>query len=274
MTVLAWSGELLLLEARWTDKDAHTAKFRLVTPNEARPNPFKQFTKRRSGRAGTRFVMSLAHIGELTTQKTAYDGEVMLAGWADTSTQGYTVTFWLEPPEEGTHQLEGYQRGVSSFMCALVELDDDDHPVNQEKRTRVETAIRKQAEPTVDKGGESAGSAPAADDYQAGWDDPRKDAVVTPEMKGVPPEHHGEPVVGTQPRGPRKLSQYAAMLCTNKDFWEWCGVGSTEDATAWMRAELGIESRRELDDGGYPAQDYHDKIRRPFVAWSEEREHS
>ena len=262
MTVLAWSGELLLLEARWTDKDAHTAKFRLVNPNETRPNPFKQFTKRRSGKAGTRFVMSLAHIGALTTEGTAYDGEVMLAGWADTSTQGYTVTFWLEPPEEGTHQLEGFERGVSSFMCALVELDDDDHPINQTKRDRIEEV-----------------------------------SGITPEIRGdtgrvaQQVEHSVEDggVAGSTPapatKAPRKLSQYAAMLCNNPDFWEWLTfahvnpdslpVTTADHAARVMRELLGIESRREVDEmGSLHAQNYQDMIRRPFVAWSEEREHS
>ncbi len=250
MTVLAWAGELLLLEARWTDKDAHTAKFRLVSPNESRPNPFKQFTKRRSGKAGTRFVMSLASIDEVTTDKTAYDGEVMLAGWADTSTQGYTVTFWMEAPEEGVHHLDGYQRGVSNFMCALAELDDDDSVIDQEKRKRVE-------------------------EYKPGWDDPREQAVITPEMLGVDPDP-------PKPKGPRKLSQYAAMLCQNKDFWAFVNeetdistlVQDTEAAAHWMRYTLQIASRRELDDEGLIAEAYHDKIRKPFVAWSEEREHS
>jgi hypothetical protein len=74
------------------------------------------------------------------------------------------------------------------------------------------------------------------------------------------------------------------MLCQNPDFWEWLTfthvnpddlpVKSTEHAAMMMRKLLGIESRRYLDKGGLDAQSYHDMIRRPFVAWSEEREHS
>ena len=137
MTKLAWAGELLMLEARWTDKDGHTVKLQLVTPNEERPNPFKAFTKRRSGRAGTRFKAVLKPVDEIDG---GYDGELMLAGWGDSSTQGYTVSFWCEPQTGGQHPFAQYTRHASAFMCALVELDDDDQPIDQEKRERVEAA--------------------------------------------------------------------------------------------------------------------------------------
>jgi hypothetical protein len=137
---VAWAGELMLLEAKWSDKDGHTVKFKLVTPNEDRPNPFKAFTKRRSGRGGTRFHAALSHVGRVRAEAVAYNGEFMLAGWSDTSGAGYTVSFWCEAPEQGMHAFEGYRRSVDTFMAALVELDEDDQPVDQEKRERVEAA--------------------------------------------------------------------------------------------------------------------------------------
>lgn len=251
---IAWAGELELKEAKWTDKDGHLVKLRLVTPNEDRPNPFKAFTKRRGKRAGTRFIASLSHVQGSQTDAIAYNGEFMLAGWGDTSTDGYTVTFWCEPPESGIHAFQGYTRGRDTFMAALVELDENDMPVSQTKRDRVEAATGSgQAE-----GGEQAESAPADDAHRA-------DELAT---KGT----------GPNPRGARKLSQYVAMLCQNPEFWEWIntetdgGVVNTEQAADWLRKALGIESRRELDENEHKAHGYHEYIRKPFVEWQEKRD--
>jgi hypothetical protein len=139
MSKLAWAGELMLMGASWNDKDGHMIKMKIVSPNEEKPNPFKAFTKRKGGRAGTRFHASVAHVQGLRGNETCYDGQFMLAGWQDSSTAGYGVTFWCEPPEDGrVHAFDGFTRGVDSFMVALVELSDDDTPVDQEKRERIE----------------------------------------------------------------------------------------------------------------------------------------
>lgn len=142
---IAWAGELVLLEAKWTDRDGHLVKFKIAAPNEERPNPFKAYTKRRSGKAGTIFGSACAHIGGVKTDETVYSGQLMLAGWADTSTKGYTVTFWCEPPDQGMHPFEGFQRGKDAFMCMLVELDEDNAVIDQGKRERVENAARPSA---------------------------------------------------------------------------------------------------------------------------------
>lgn len=137
--LIAWFGELLMLEAKWNDKDGHMVKFKIMRPDDSKPNPFKQFTKRRKGHAGTRFFASVTHV-QMPKAKQPYAGEFMLAGWGDSSTQGYTVTFWCEPPDAGMHAFDGYGRSKDSFMVALVELDENDQPINQKARDRVEKA--------------------------------------------------------------------------------------------------------------------------------------
>ena len=241
MSRIAWAGELELLEAKWTDKDGHLVKFRLVTPNEERPNPFKAFTKRRGKRGGTRFIASLSHVQGMKTDNVMYNGEFMLAGWSDTSTAGYSVTFWCEPPEVGIHSFDGYSRGVDTFMAALVELDENDQPIDQERRDRVEAATA----PKAEKGGEKADPATASNAR----------------------------------RGPRKLSQYAAMMCGNDEFWDWINktqlsnseprIFSTEQAANWMRSKLGIDSRRDIDTMESKEKMYHELIRKPYAAYME-----
>lgn len=240
MSKIAWAGELELVEAKWTDKDGHTVKFRLVTPNEDKPNPFKAFTKRRGKRGGTRFIAGVSQILGVKDKEETYNGEFMLAGWSDTSTAGYSVTFWCEPPETGIHAFDGYMRNRDTFMAALVELDDDDQPIDQEKRARVESATTSES------------------------------------PKNVNQKPDRQPA--------RKLSNYAALLCNNSDFWEWiwrdpwtkkrCAVYPEVDgkiAAEWMRAKLGIESRREIDEKESVAQEYH-KVRKAFISWMEEVE--
>lgn len=134
---VAWHGELMLAEAKWSDKDGHMVKFKLADSDPDHANPFKKWTKRRKGRAGTRFSAVLVEVKR--PDRKSYVGELMLAGWGDTSTQGHTVTFWVEPPVGARmHPFEGYDRDRDSFMAALVELQDDEEPVEQAVREKVE----------------------------------------------------------------------------------------------------------------------------------------
>jgi len=231
---------MLLLSATWSDKDGHMVKMQIVSPNEERPNPFKQFTKRKGGRAGTRFHASVAHVQGLKGKEVCYDGQFMLAGWQDTSTAGHSVTFWCEPPnDQRVHTFDGFRRGEDAFMVVLVELAEDDAPVNQEKRARVEDA----------------------EDELAGR---RAKRAI---------EDDADP--DGRERGQR-LSQVAAIMCAYQPFWLWItsvdsayGPPNRESAATWMRAHLGIESRRELDTDLLAADRFHATIRRPFVAWQE-----
>jgi len=66
----------------------------------------------------------------------AFQGEVMLLGWADTSTRGKTVTFQL--PEDGDMEhpfrhftLKAAKRAGQRFMAVLVQVDDDERPVEK-----------------------------------------------------------------------------------------------------------------------------------------------
>ena len=239
---VAWGGEVVLLEARWTDKDGHTVKFQIASPNESKPNPFKQFTKRRGNRAGTRFKSGMAEING----KFEYGGEVMLAGWGDTSTQGYTVQFWVEPPSNGTglfHPFEGFTRGKSSFMMALYELDDTtDEVIDQEQRARIEKATN--TEPLRD--------------------DDKTRVVPSTSLHETPQ------------RKQKLLSNYAAMLCLNPDFWDWINITNStvspvmdqESAKQWMCNQLEIDSRKEIDADPAVAHKYHELIRKPFAEYN------
>ena len=65
-----------------------------------------------------------------------FAGEIQLAGWSESHTSGCKVTFWLSSPDE----LEAFRaltvrKGNTAghrFMAALVEIGDDERPVEPE----------------------------------------------------------------------------------------------------------------------------------------------
>ena len=137
MSDKAYDAVVTMHEAKWTDKDGSTVTFRLpMTGMEDHRNPFEKWTKRRKGRAGTRFMMVCV---DTLLRQEIYRDEVMLTGWNDSQIHGHTVKFWLCLDTLG-HPFEGFERGEKDrFYISLVELDDDQEPINQEMRDRVES---------------------------------------------------------------------------------------------------------------------------------------
>ena len=66
------------------------------------------------------------------TPRTAFQGEIMLAGWSETHTGGAKVTFWLPDAESlDVFRSMTVRKGNTAgqrFMSVLVELNDDDTP--------------------------------------------------------------------------------------------------------------------------------------------------
>lgn len=138
MNIIAWTGIVTMHSAAWGDEAGSTVTFKLPMNDtgESR-NPFHDFTKRRKGRAGTRFVMCVTHVEE--SAKTIYRDEVMLAGWNDSQQNGHTVKMWICNDGMG-HPFEGISRKVE-LALALTELDDDNTAIDQKMRERVESQV-------------------------------------------------------------------------------------------------------------------------------------
>jgi hypothetical protein len=143
LPIIAHRGGLELLDAKWELNSGRTVKFRLVSSDETPMilHPFAQFVRRRGHRVGTRFYVAITRVGD---EQVFYQGELMLAGGGNPLGQGMWVRFWMD--EEATsHPFSGCagRRGNDPgdlFEAAFVELDDDDEPINQEKRARLERA--------------------------------------------------------------------------------------------------------------------------------------
>lgn len=143
LPIVAYTGGFELLDAKWDLNHGRTVKFRLME-EPGRPilmHPFASFTRRRGGRVGTRFQMVMTRNG---SEEPMFNGEVMLMSGGQPLGQGFWVSFWLDD-EADHHPFAGYRgrRGDTpgeTFSAAFVELDDDDEPIHQDKRGRVEEA--------------------------------------------------------------------------------------------------------------------------------------
>ena len=138
--LIAYKGQVTLDKAVWDNITGMT----MVVDLEQRPheltaaNPFKKFTKMRKGRVGTRFSVVMMSDGD---KSPAYDDEVMLKGWND-GTNGWRVTFWINADEDGLHPFMNDDKG-SEFALVAGELDDDNEAIDQVKREKVETAVKR-----------------------------------------------------------------------------------------------------------------------------------
>ena len=143
---IAWSGRVTMARADWGDESGSTVTFKLpMVQAEDSRNPFHAFTKRRKGRAGTRFMMACQTASE-GVRHALYEDEAMLAGWNDSQTNGHTAKFWLCNDGMG-HPFDGISR-KQELVVSLVELDDDQEVIDQNMRDRVEGQKKRPSERT------------------------------------------------------------------------------------------------------------------------------
>jgi len=146
--LIAFRGEVEFAGAFSDDIWGRYVKFRIPQRpgDKGMANPFKAFTKARNNRVGTRFQAAIQGVGVGPIQNFEHHGEIMLKGWSD-GAAGWGVQFVIDL-SDGMHPFMGMRRPDSEgpgdrFMIALVELDDDDAPIDQEKRQRVSRAHKR-----------------------------------------------------------------------------------------------------------------------------------
>lgn len=72
------------------------------------------------------------------------------------------------------------------------------------------------------------------------------------------------------------LARLTGQLCQSEDFQAFVpecaeGLSASENAADWIRRTCGVQSRAELDHSVAAAQKFHDLVRKPYLAWREER---
>lgn len=83
----------------------------------------------------------------MDAQTIAFQGEVMLLNWAESSTRGRTVTFLLDESTEAHPfkdcSIKSGKRAGQRFMAVLVEIGDDEQPVRQQSDAQLAAVLCK-----------------------------------------------------------------------------------------------------------------------------------
>jgi hypothetical protein len=138
---VAYAGEVEFRKASEADNIGRAVRFRLVPlpENQGKAHPFSKFTRRRKGKTGSRFEASFAQIdGPMELML-----EIVLLNWAS-NPQGDTVDFLLDQAAEH-HPFMGCTRSSKEtagtrFMVTVIEKDDSEQLIREEKQERLERA--------------------------------------------------------------------------------------------------------------------------------------
>src|SRR6266853_1389345 len=136
--LVAWAGETEVIAAAWNLDQGRTVTLRLCGEAFGRKHPFKRFQQKRNGHVGSRFKASFARI---STGECVGMMELMLMSWKDSSSIGQLVTFWLDD-EPTVHPFCGCQPRRAQvpgdmFAMVLVEINDDEQPIDQRRESAI-----------------------------------------------------------------------------------------------------------------------------------------
>jgi len=230
LPIIAHKGGLELIDAEWKLHSGRTVKFRLVSNNGPLiVHPFLAFVRRRGNRVGTRFMVAVTRIGD---EQVFFQGEMMLAGGGNPLGQGMWVRFWLDEdaslhPFAGCAGRRGDEPG-DMFEAAFVELDDDDQPINQEKRERVEKANQGR------KGG--------------------------PLCRWAAMRSHDKLFL-------HYMAENIQLPNGKTRSVAWWSAPGEERVARYIRWVCQVESRADLDANARAAETFHERIRRPYSEW-------
>ena len=131
---VAYHGRFALYNAESSHARGYRVQFRLRSEDDYKV--FKGMTKRKKGRAGIVFRVSL--LGELPRMIEAY-----FAGWSVTNSDGARVTFDLQTSEDFDFFRElpalcDTTEGIE-WEAVMVEVGDDGQAVDQKRREQVES---------------------------------------------------------------------------------------------------------------------------------------
>ncbi|HSV90875.1 MAG TPA: hypothetical protein VLH80_07230 [Nitrospiraceae bacterium] len=267
--IIAFHGLVELINATWSLDSGRTVELRLAGEAFDRIHPFKKFQQRRNGKMGTRFkaVFARACDGEQVL-----DMEVMLQSWKDSSAIGQSITLWLDDEFE-THPFCACTRRKNGtpgdmFALVLVELNDDESPVNQ---TQQELVSRRASKSPVPCEPPQDGANPQQDGHcdspvatKAAGSTGYGDASRNPASR-----------VGKSTRS-RRFSSSVHLLITSPLYVRWLQETkgtlvkewTPELARQYTKKVLHIESLSDLDRDPAAVKRFHEQIRRGYEKWA------
>jgi hypothetical protein len=266
--LIAFQGEVELLNASWDLENGRMVEFRVCGEAYGRVHPFKKYQQRRGGRMGSRFK---AAFGRVTTGELLMSCEVMLAAWKDSSAVGQSIKFWLDNEVE-MHPFCGCVRRKNGtpgdvFTLVLVELNDDDTPVNQNQRDRAEGQLPRESGVGVQTGvlEPSATASGVQEGAEAGE---QADRAPT----GAP---SGARKAASGGGKPRRFSSSVHLLVTSALYVQFLQETkptlvkqwTPELARRYTKQVIKVESLSDLDRDPAAVKRFHDEIRRPYERW-------
>lgn len=228
LPIIAHQGGLELIDAEWKLHSGRTVKFRLVSDNGPLVvHPFMQFVRRRGNRVGTRFMAAITRVG---ADEVFFQGEVMLAGGGNPLGQGMWVRFWLDE-EADSHPFSGCagrQRNEPGDLFMAAFVELD----SDDEPINQEKRARIEKANGAKKGGPLCkwAATKGHDNLFLQW---LSEAIKMPDKKYRP-----------------------------VSWWE-----QDDRVARWIRWVCDVESRADLDNNAQAAENFHDRIRRPYSEW-------
>lgn len=234
----------------WSESSSAGCKVSFKLQSRESLEHFDKATRRRRGRAGQRYHAALSTI-DAEPQPIALDEFwFMGANWAHQD--GARVSFSVVSLEP-YHDLEtSDQKAGKPLECwlTLIEIGDDERPVDQDKADLLEQDA---ARATVLVSGEIDTKPMVAEAVAA------VDAAAAAEL--------------AKPKG-GPHSKNVAMLCQDDEFRWWIAEQidapekpSEEQADAWVKQVVGIQSKVELDHDPEALKRFQANVQRPFLRW-------
>lgn len=231
----------------WSESSGQGARVKFALPGREALEHFDTATRRRKRRAGQRYYAVLGSVDNPPLTIATINLWFAGANWAHQD--GARVVFAVEADDlEAFRDMhardQGAQAEASVFWLTLVQIDDDEQPIDQDKAARVE-------------------------DYRYAAGDLR-DAEADAHPQRLPEDVRAADKLKGGPR-----SKNVAQLCYDDEF-QWF-VSEREDrdekstfteADAYVKRVVGIASKVELDHDDTAWQRFIDAVRRPFFAWA------
>lgn len=217
--LIAFEGQVKL--AKWADSSSGGPKVTFALLDKDALTPFEKTTKRRGRKSGQRFLVILADSTGQPIPETPDECVLLGASW--THTQGATVTFAFDSVEFWRRFTTADQsESPTQFHLTLVEMQDDETPVDQVSQATLEKATKR---------------------------------------KGGPKSKHVAQVI----QGQDFRTFVGKRLEMREDAWH---LVTAEIADKWVKQVVGIESKADLDHEPAAWERYEKLVRRPFISWA------
>lgn len=179
-----------------------------------------------------------------------FEDELQVLDWQDSARGGMVVTFRVPNTEHDSHPFKRFHTGCR-FYARMVEIGDDEQPVNQAQKARIQDALREREV----KGGRVSKEAGIL------CNDPKFQEFVVDTLLTMSPADKRMMSAELPHDMVKALKESPLDLLKDPRM-------SGELAKWYMYTMCKIKSRRELDHKTDAYQRYQQHVMRPYIQWS------